>query len=83
MCLRRKCYFFLTDFGGGRDGLWEGPLLLSSPLPGDLPWASLQDIRLWSPDIIFISTSFHIHSDPSPRRQMLSSQGIPTAFLDP
>lgn len=82
MCLRRKCYFFLTDFGGGRDGLWEGPLLLSTPLPGDLLWASLQDTRLWSPDIISIPTSFHIHVNSLPRKQMLSSQDIPTALLD-
>lgn len=66
MCLRRKCYFFLTDSGGGRDGLWEGPLLLSSPLPGDLLWASLQDIQLWSPDIISSPTSFHMHLNSSP-----------------
>lgn len=42
MCLRRKCYFFLTDFGGGRDRLWEEPLL-SSPLQGEVFWAPLQD----------------------------------------
>lgn len=87
MCLKRKRYFFLTDFGGGRDGLWEGPLLLfsplfSSPLPGDSVWASLQDTWLWSPAIISIPTSFHIHVNSSPRRQMLSAQGIPTALLD-
>lgn len=34
---------------------------LSSPLPGDLPWASLQDTQLWSPDIsILTSTSTQI-----------------------
>lgn len=63
MCLRRKCYFFLTDFGGGRDRLWEEPLL-SSPLQGEVFWAPLQDTRLWSSDIISIPTSFHLHSSP-------------------
>lgn len=80
MCLKRKRYFFLKDFGGGRDGLWEGPLLLfsplfSSPLPGDSVWASLQDTWLWSPAIISLPTSFHIHVNSSPPKADALSPG--------
>lgn len=71
MRLRRKCYFPLTDFGGGRDRLWEGPLPLSSPLQGDLFWATLQDAGLWSPDIISIPLPFTSTCIPHPEGRCL------------